>query len=146
MSLMHGKTAEMYWDVIENVGSNTELQHGQSWTCDLVHDVEDITSMQDTWRTFNSGFKDWTATVTCLLDSADTDIPIGGDDGMADDECGLELYFNYAAADYQCVYGTAICTGKSIGQDKDGVPTVTYNFQGVDQLVWYSDTKRPGVV
>lgn len=142
MALMHGKNANIYWDAAD---SATELQHGQSWTLDIPHDVADVTAMQDTWRTFIGGYKDWTATVTCLLDSAGTDIGLGGDDGMADDECKLELYCLYDTVTplYKALYGSAICTGATISTDKDGIPTVTYSFQGAAQIQWHSGAAKP---
>ena len=111
MSLMHGKAANIYWDGDD---SDTELQHGQSWSMDVTHDVAEITSMQDTWKTYQTGFQDWTASVECLLDSAGTDIGLGGDDGMGDDEVYLELLVVYAASDYKSLYGLAICNGVSV--------------------------------
>ena len=143
MGLMHGKSANIYWDTDD---TDTELQHGQSWTLDLTHDVAPITSMQDTWKTYQTGFQDWSATVECLLDSGGTDIGLGGDDGMGDDECSLELLLVYATTDYKCLYGNAFCTGVSPGVDKDGAATVTYTFQGSAQLQWDSDTARVNAV
>lgn len=141
MALMHGKEAKIYWDADD---TDTNLQHGQSWSADIEHNVAEVTSMQDTWKTYLTGFQDWTATVTCLLDSGGVDIGIGGDDGFADDECRLELYFWWeAATKFRCIYGSAICNGLSVGADKDGIPTVTYTFQGAAQLQWHSGATEP---
>ena len=142
MALMHGRLANIYWDGDD---TDTELQHGQSWSVDVTHDVAEITAMQDEWRSYQAGFQDWTGTVECLLDAAGADIPLGGDAtdiGMADDTCYLELLVVYDTSDYKCLYGQAICTGVSLGVDKDGIPTVTYTFQGVGQMKWDSDTAR----
>lgn len=144
MALIHGKNAKIYWDAGAG-NSNINLLHGQSWSVDATHDVEDITSMQDSWRTFVGGFRDWTATVECLLPAAGANIPLGGDDGMGDDECNLELYLVYdtGTPTYKGVYGSAICTGEAIGNDKDGAATVTYTFQGIAQLQWHSGAVVP---
>ena len=141
MAVLHGKAANIIWD---GADSDTELQHGQSWSVDVSHDVAEITSMQDTWKTYHTGFMDWTATVECLLDSAGDDVGLdGGDDGMGDDTCRLELYLVYSAGVYKGVYGNAICTGVSPTAEKDGVQTVTYTFQGVAQLIWHSGAAVP---
>ena len=70
-------------------------------------------------------------------------IALGGDDGMADDECVLELYAVYDTGDYDGFTGSAICNGESLGVDKDGAATVTYSFQGAAQLGWFSGAARP---
>jgi len=142
MALIHGKNARIQWDAPAG-SSDINLSLGQSWSLDITQDVEEITAMQDTWATFLPGFHDWTATVDCLLDSAGTTVPIGGDDGMGDDECRLELYCVYAAGDYDGFLGTAICNGISPGQDAQGIATVSYSFQGVDHLKWFSGAARP---
>jgi hypothetical protein len=142
MAVIHGKNARIQWDAPAGQ-SDINLTLGQSWTLDIVGDAPEITSMQDTWATFLPGFRDWTATVECLLPAAGTDVPIGGDDGFGDDECRLELYAVYAAGDYDGFYGTAICNGVSMGMNKDELATVTYTFQGVDHLKWFSGAARP---
>ena len=138
MGLMHGKYAKIYWDASD---TDTNLTLGQSWDLDVTHDVGEITSMQDTWKTYMTGFQAWTATVVCLLDTAGAKIGFGGDDGMGDDEaCYLELYFHWDSGTpkYRALYGTAICTGVSPAQEKDGIATVTYTFQGNAQCQWHS--------
>ena len=142
MAIMHGKTADIYWD---SQGTDTNLDHGQSWSLDVSHDVAEKTSMQDTWKTYLGGFRDWTATVTCLLDTTGTDISYdpGDPNGMCDTEARLELYLVYAANDYKDLYGLALCTGIEIGADANDIPTVTYTFQGVAQLSWHSGAARP---
>ena len=77
MALVHGKQAKIYWDADD---TDTNLLHGQSWSLDATHDVAEITSMQDSWRTYAGGFRDWTATVECLSPLAGNDIdlcPVG---------------------------------------------------------------------
>jgi len=142
MALMHGKNALIKWD---QDASNTTLQYGQSWSVDATHDVVGITSMGDSWETFLGSWKDWTATVECLKPIDGVDIGLGGDDGLADDECRLALYLVYdtATPTYRVVYGSAICTGVSVTLDKDDVAKVTYSFQGVGVLTWHSGAAVP---
>jgi hypothetical protein len=146
MAIIHGKVANIYWDVVDNVGSNINLTQGQRWTLDVTHGVADTTAMQGTWRTFLGGFNDWTATVECLEAATGPEIVLGGDDGMGDDQCGLELYAVYATADYDGFKGSAICTGVSSTTNMDGITTITYTFQGATQIQWFTGAARPGVV
>ena len=137
MALMHGKVARIQWDAAT---TNVNLQHGQSWSLSVTHDVAEVTAMQDTYRTYLTGFQDWTATVECLLDSGGIDIGLGGDDGLADDTVRLELYAIYETSNYRGLYGLATCTGISTSGEKDGIVTVSYTFQSNGQLLWYSNT------
>jgi len=145
--LMHGKQAAIYWDHV--TGTDTNLQHGQSWSLEATHDVVEVTSMQDVWAVFLGGLADWTATVECLLDSVNgSEIPFtagGVVDGLGDAGGRLELYCIYdsEAGVYKCIYGTGICTGISPGANKDGAATIRYAFQGIGQLQWYSGATRP---
>ena len=144
MGMIHGKQAAIYWDTAA-AQSDINLTLGQSWSLDVSCDVEPITSMQDDWETFLPGFTDWTATVECLQETTGPKIPIGGDDGMGDDEVRLDLYlvFDSGTPTYKTLYGDAICTGISPGLDKDGIATITYTFQGIAVLAWSSGATRP---
>lgn len=138
MALMHGKVGDIYWDP---GGVDTNCDHGQAWDLDAIHEAADITSMQDTWRTFTGGRKDWTASVTCLLDTTGADIPLdpGAPKGFSE-AAALELYFLWdnVTPKYRAVYGTALCTGHAYAMSGDGIPTITYSFQGDGQLQWHS--------
>jgi len=146
MAVMAGKNGKVIWDAS---ATDIGLTYVQSWTCTYTHDNAEITSMQDSYRTYLTGHQDWTATVECLLPTGALQIPLGSAVtglGMADDTCQLELYFHHeAATKYRAVYGNAICTGESIGETADGIATITYTFQGIGQLKWYSSaTVEPG--
>ncbi len=146
MAFMSGKNGKIIWDADD---TDVGLSYAQNWTCTYTHEVAEITSMQDTWRTYYTGSQDWTATAECLLVATGTEIPIGSADGglgMADDECMLELYFHHeVGVKFRAVYGNAICTGISITDPVDGIVTLTYSFQGIDHLKWYSsNTVEPG--
>ncbi len=144
MAIIHGKNAEIYWD---SQGTDTNLQHGQSWTLDVAADVEEITSMQDSWRTRAKGFFDWTATVDCLLDAGGQDIPnlaVGEPEGLGEATgARLELYVFFGAGDYKSLYGNAQCIGVSVSDEKDSIVTVTYTFQGSGVMAWASAAARP---
>lgn len=78
------------------------------------------------WKDYVAGFKDWTATVECFIDSSG----IGTIGSILGDEQTLTLDtttgLSYA--------GSAICTGISPSMSTDGAATVTFTFQGVDTL------------
>lgn len=141
MGLMHGIQAKIYWDALD---SDTNLVYGQNWSLNASQDVVDITSMQDTWRTYLGGFTDWTATVECLLNSTAADTipfdPGGAIAGFQDaTQIGIELYFVWDSItpSYKCLYGYCTCTGISPSIDKDGPATMTYTFQGIPDATWY---------
>ena len=140
MAVMHGKLGKIEWDTAV---SDVPLTLGQSWDGTVTHDVAEITSMQDTAKTYITGHQDWSASVTCLLPLAGGDISIdsgNNPNGMGDVAARLELYFKHDTGTpiYRAVYGNAICNGISINNENEGVPTVTYSFKGAGQLVWYS--------
>lgn len=137
MALMHGKSGRIEWDAD---AVRTQLTLAQSWSCDVEHEVFEITSMGDTWKTYLGGFRNWTATVECLQDASGPIItPFGPGDpnGFADTEAYLELYLKYDATntEWRMVFGKCICNGIAMGLD-NGIPTVTYTFQGTDMLAW----------
>lgn len=141
MALMHGKLGRIEWDCD---AARQQLTLAQSWECDITHDVVEITSMGDTWKTYLGGFRDWTATVTTLEETTGWEIKIneGNPNGFNDPEAYLELYLKYQATghEYRMVFGKALCIGLSEGMDAQGIPTVTYTFQGVDTLAWDSES------
>ena len=143
MALLHGKLADIYWD---SQGTDTELKHGQSWSLDATHEVEEITSMQDTWKSFMYGFQDWTATVTCLSDSGGDDIGIdetADPAGWVETGVRLELYLTFDTNDYKVLYGNCFCSGRSVANGVDGITTITYTFTSNGQLLWSTGAARP---
>lgn len=137
MAALHGKQAHIYWDA-EGGGGRTVVDNGQSWSLTATHEAAEITSMQDTWKTFTGGFCDWTATVTVLYDSGGNDVALT-DLGTS---ATLELYLVYDAAtpSYKMLYGSAFVTQVSPKMDASGIAEVTYEFQGTPgtTLAWYS--------
>lgn len=143
MAVMHGKLAAIYWD---SQGTDTNLQFGQLWNIDMSGDVAEITSMQDTFKTYHKGFIDWTANVTCLLDATNgVEIPFetGDPNGMGDVTARLELYLVFDTGDYKSLYGECVCNGIASEADKDGIVMVTYTFQGSGEVSWDTGAGRP---
>jgi hypothetical protein len=141
MALMHGKLGRIEWDCD---AVRTQLTLAQNWSCDIAHEVHEITSMGDTWKTYLGGFRAWTANVECLQDSGGPIItPFGPGDpnGFGDVEAYIELYLKYDAGntEWRMVFGKCVCDGIAMGAD-NGIPTVTYTFQGTDMLAWDSQS------
>ena len=137
MAAFHGKDGRVYWDTKD--ASEVTVQHITSWNVDATSDTAESTEMGSTWKSYTSGFKDWTATVEAYLDSAGADIPIttsGDTAGLGDvyDADGTtkvkaEFWFGDAIGDGYLT-GDCVCTGVSYNQTKDDNVTVTYTFQG----------------
>ena len=147
MALMHGKQGRIEWDASV---VRTQLELAQAWTCDVSHGVSEITSMGDTWKTYLGGYRDWTATVECLLPAGGTNIPYVPDgdtnatpNSLADVPAYLELYFKYDATndEYRMLFGQCICTGFTYNINNVEIPTITYLFQGADMLAWDSESE-----
>ncbi|MBU8870684.1 MAG: hypothetical protein KOO60_07460 [Gemmatimonadales bacterium] len=142
MATMHGKLAEIQWDAEV---SRQELTGGQSWSLDASRQYIDVTAMGDTWATFLPVFADWTASVTCDLQLAGSDIGLipGDPNGVGDVPAYIELYFEADTGAYKMLYGECICSGLSINADAAGKPGITYEFQGADSLLaYYSGASR----
>ncbi|GAH88099.1 unnamed protein product [marine sediment metagenome] len=94
-----------------------------SWTVDAVCDVAEGTVMgTDAWKTYHAGFKDWTASVECVLPAAGFVTTLAtqlGSEGALSIVSGGDTYA-----------GNAFCTGMSPGAEKDGVGTLSLTFQG----------------
>lgn len=139
MAILHGKSSNIYWD---SQTTDTNVAGGQSWTLEVTHAVTESTAMGDTWKTYWTGFQDWTATVNCLLPIAGSSIPLEGDAtplSIGDQTTArLELYLVWDATTpaYTTLYGEAFVSGIEYGASVDGVGTVTYTFQGSGQMVW----------
>lgn len=145
MATFHGKSGRVEWDC---AATEIELDQVVNWSVDAIADVAEITDMGDTYKTYKGGFLDWTATVECRLDVTGLDVPLATNTYEAlgeDTPAKLELYLIHDTVTplYAALYGSAICVGVSINQPHDGVPTVTYTFQGNGTLAWQSETTEP---
>lgn len=99
-------------------------------TCDMTEGtVMSVAALAATahWRTFISGFKDWTATVDCVL-------PLGGMGAMT--VCGTEAALTIDETDTggRIYTGNAICTRISPSASANDIGRCTLTFQGTDQL------------
>lgn len=136
MAIFHGKLANIYWD---SDGVDTELEHGQNWSADIIHDTAEISAMQDTWKTFIGGYKSITATVECLMTLGESNIPLDTDgtpEGLSGDAAHLELFLYQSGTVYKGIFGDAVVTDITFSSDVNGIPTVSYSFLGVKTAGW----------
>ena len=84
--------------------------------------------MTATWKTHKAGFKDWTASVECVL-------PATGAVGTLTDFLGSEATLTLDGGGSNPNFsGNAIVTGFSPSTDANDVAKLTYNFQGSGTL------------
>ena len=136
MAEFHGKSGKVMWD---SDGTEAQIDHVTSWSCDITCDTAEVTAMADTWKSRVGGFKDWTATVECHVDSGGLDVPIatGGTEALGENTpAKLELWLDTTGGSIKVLYGSAICTGVSPNQDASDTSKVTYTFEGQDVIAW----------
>lgn len=125
MAAFHGKRA---------AGSFTGLTFEvTSFTIDATADVADATVMDASavaaathWKEYVIGFKDWTATVDCILPLAGVGLTAIGTEA--------ELSLDMTETGGRLYKGNAVCTGVSLATGADAAATCTLTFQGTDQL------------
>lgn len=145
MAKVHGKGGAVYWAAAAGP-TRYHLEFEQEWSATINVEIVEVTAMGDTWVANVRGFTDWTATAECLLDSAGSDIPLdpaGTPVGLGHGTAvNLELYMVYDTSTplYAMLWGSAICSGLSLGTGAAGVATVTYKFEGVGEIAYYSDS------
>lgn len=112
MSAIHGKSGTIVFS-----GGNFSVT---SFTINPTVDTAESTAMGQDWKSYLSGFKDWTATVETNY----------SDSGIALSTLGTSATLTLDTTDGKEYEGTAICTGHSISQDMNDVVKCTWNFQG----------------
>lgn len=97
-----------------------------SWSVTATAEISEATAMGDTWKSYLTGYKDWTATAECLLDGTGPDIGVLGSSAT--------LTLTAASSGNHYYSGTAICTNIGSSADKGDVAKVSYQFQGSGTL------------
>jgi hypothetical protein len=127
MAVFHGKRGLFTFTGI-NANQDALIN---SFTIDATADTVETTVLDASavaaathWKDYVIGFKDWTATINCFLDSA----------GIAIAALGTEQTLTIDTTDGLAYAGTAILTGVSIGGSADAAGTVNLTFQGTAQL------------
>jgi len=105
-----------------------------SWTlivtCDMAEgSIMDVSALGPTkhWKEYLPGFKDWTATIECLL-------PLAGMGAMTIVGTEAELTITVTDTGARLYKGNAICTGIGPSATSSTIGACTLNFQGTDQL------------
>jgi hypothetical protein len=125
MAAFHGKRAS---------GSFTGLTFEiTSFTIDATADTVDVTAMDASavaaathWKEYVIGFKDWTATVNCILPLAGIGLAVLGTEA--------ELTLDMTETGGRLYKGNAWITGISLATGADAGGTSVLTFQGTDQL------------
>lgn len=98
-------------------------------TCDMAEStVMSAAALAATahWKAFLPGFKDWTATVECILPAAGIGLTAAGTEAaltIDETDTGGRIYT-----------GNAICTGIGPASTSASIAACTLTFQGTDQL------------
>lgn len=114
------------------VGANT-IAEIRSYSIEETSDTAEDTSMGDSYRTFKTTLKGWTASVDCFWDETDTNGQVAMTVGS---EVTLNVYPEGASAGVSEKYltGTAIVTGKTVSASFDGLVESTITLQGTGSL------------
>lgn len=136
---IHGKEGALIFDA-SGTGAVTVTKL-QNWTIDIVLDVAEITSCEDTWKTRIGGFNSWTGTAQYLYDSTGLDIPIASlgiieESGIGEDPVEVEFYLNNTGGSVDVLHGEAMLSSISISQDMNDVVKVDMNFIGIGTIDW----------
>ncbi len=120
MATYHGKAGSAKFNSLA-------LEMVTDWSIDITGDVAEGTAMSDAVKTYLAGFVDWTATVTCRLDTTA---------GVLDThfDGSIQTLDIEATGSTETFSGSAIMTGINPSADKDDVAMVTYTFQGSGAL------------
>jgi hypothetical protein len=92
------------------------------FSCSANIDVVEATDMEDTNKTYLTAFKDWTASVSTLAENAAFTSILAS--------IGVSATLTLTCISGVILTGTAICKSVAFKQDKDGIPTVDWDFQG----------------
>jgi hypothetical protein len=114
------------------VGANT-IAEIRSYSIEETSDTAEDTSMGDSYRTFKTTLKAWTASVDVFWDETDTNGQVAMTVGS---EVTLNVYPEGATAAVSEKYltGTAIVTGKTVTASFDGMVESTITLQGTGTL------------
>ena len=93
-----------------------------SWSMETTTNVFEKTELGDTWKTYVTGFNDWTATCVCVQKTETTPVSTLGT------EAELKLYID---AD-NFFTGDAVVSNVAI-VNTDDVCKITYTFEGSDE-------------
>ncbi len=130
MAAIHGKNGTVFFD-------STEVLTVTKWSIEATAAVAESTVMEASSgaKTYVAGFKNWTAKADVNIDGLD--LTIASDLGSS---ATLVLHVGTHTAEEAKKYtGTAILMSMDFNLDKEGVGTITHNFQGNGALTEVTD-------
>jgi predicted secreted protein len=106
-------------------GASTQVAEVRSWTIEQTKDVIEKTKMGDSARTYLSGLHQFTGTMECMYDTAQTSASVF--DPASDANISVEFFPATTGVKY---VGDVIVTSVSRTASFDDLVTVTVSFQG----------------
>lgn len=110
-------------------GASTQVAEVRSWTVEHTKDVVEDTALGDSARTFKSGLHQFTGTMECMYDTAQTSASVFD----PANDAAISVEFFPAATGVKYV-GDVIVTSVSRTASFDDLVTVTVSFQGTGVL------------
>lgn len=106
-------------------GASTQVAEVRSWTIEHTKDVIEDTAMGDPARTYLSGLHQFTGTMECMFDTANTNLAVF--DPANDNTLSVEFFPAATGVKY---VGDVIVTSVSRTASFDDLITVSCAFQG----------------
>jgi len=135
MAATIGKSGSVSLSSISLAEEGNPVGYADSWTLNPTIDLIDITAYGATFRSRESGLRDWSGSVTCCLDRSDSGqltilnrVESGTDD----------LYLRFKTSSIAYWGGKALPTGFAVNSNVADKIAVTFNFQGNGVLSYTS--------
>jgi hypothetical protein len=103
----------------------------RSWSVEQQMDTNDDTVMGDSWRTFKTSLKSWTASADALFDDTDTN---GQNTLVIGASITVSFLMEGTGALAHRLTGTALITGRTINTSYDGLVEASFTLQGTGTL------------
>tara|TARA_Y200000002_G_C22595947_1_gene627337 strand:- start:107 stop:511 length:405 start_codon:yes stop_codon:yes gene_type:complete len=129
MATLTGETGKVMFGS-DSGSAGTQVAEVRSWTVEHTKDVIEDTAMGDAARTYLSGLHQFTGTMECLYDTAQT-ATVAVFDPASDSQ--IEVEFFPAATGVKYI-GKVIVTSVSRTASFDDLVTATVSFQGTGVL------------
>jgi hypothetical protein len=113
-------------DGVVKTGSNA-IAEMRNWSVTETADTIEDTTMNDTSRTYQTGLKSWSGSMTCFWDETDTTGQVALTIGSSHT---LNLYPEGATTGDSYLTGTVIITSVGVSVPTGGMIERTYSFQG----------------
>lgn len=128
MATLTGENGKVMFGT-DSGGASTQVAEVRSWTVEHTKDVIENTAMGDSARTYLSGLHQFTGTMECMYDTAQTSASVFD----PANDATLSVEFFPAATGVKYV-GDVIVTSVSRTASFDDLVTVSVSFQGTGIL------------